>query len=106
MDAGRDLKRARRAAHLTQRDLADRSGIGQAVIARIESGAAIPRVDTFARLLEATGHRYEVVAEAPPDVDRAALRAAMALGDVERERYFLRSNANMLALMAEAQGSP
>jgi transcriptional regulator with XRE-family HTH domain len=106
MDAGRDLKRARRAAHLTQRQLADRSGIDQAVIARIESGAAQPRVDTLERLLRATGHRYELVAETPVDVDRAALRALLALGDVERERYFLRSNANMLALMAEAKRSP
>jgi transcriptional regulator with XRE-family HTH domain len=92
MDAGRDLKRARRAAHLTQRQLADRSGIDQA--------------DTLERLLRATGHRYELVAETPVDVDRAALRALLALGDVERERYFLRSNANMLALMAEAKRSP
>jgi transcriptional regulator with XRE-family HTH domain len=105
-DPGRDLKRARRAAHLSQRELAARTGIDQAVIARIEAGTTSPRVETLTRLLAATGHRYELVSESPPQVDRAALRAAMALGDDERERYFLRSNANMLALVADAKRSP
>jgi transcriptional regulator with XRE-family HTH domain len=105
VDPRRDLLRARRAARLTQRELADRTGIDQAVIARIESGATSPRSETLGRLLAATGHRYELVAESPPDVDRAALRAAMALGDLEREQFFMRSNANMLALFADAKRS-
>src|SRR5262245_1514612 len=106
MDPGRDLKRARRAARLTQRELAARSGVSQAAIARIEKGSTSPRFDTFSQILAATGHRYELVAEPPShEVDRAALRAAMAMSDLERERYFLRSNANMLALMAEAKRS-
>ena len=104
-DPGRDLKRARRAAHLSQRQLAVRTGIEQAVIARIEAGTTSPRVETLTRLLAATGHRYELVPESPPQVDRAGLRALLALGDAERERHFLRSNANMLAMVADAKRS-
>ena len=97
------MKRARRAARLSQRSLADRTGIDQAVIARIEAGTTSPRFDTLALLLAATGHELELIAEAPVDADIGTIRAAMAMTDRERERWFLESNANMLAMFAEAE---
>lgn len=53
VDAATLLREARIAAGLSQRELAARAGIPQPAIARIESGASSPRVDTLARLLAA-----------------------------------------------------
>ncbi len=106
MPASGILKQARRAARLSQRDLAARTGIDQAVIGRIEAGTTSPRFDTLERLLEATGHRLGLVSEPPVDVDRATIRAAMAMSDRDRERWFLESNANLLAMFAQARSRP
>jgi transcriptional regulator with XRE-family HTH domain len=59
MDAARILRQARRRAGLTQRQLASEAGVPQPMVARIESGAVIPRVDTLDRLLEACGEGLE-----------------------------------------------
>lgn len=50
------LRRARRAAGLSQRDLARSAGTSGATVAAYESGAKDPRARTLTRLLEATGH--------------------------------------------------
>lgn len=55
MNCAHTLRDARAHARLTQRQLAERTGIAQPTIARIESGASIPRVDTFGQLLAACG---------------------------------------------------
>jgi transcriptional regulator with XRE-family HTH domain len=55
MEAGRVLTYARRRAGLTQRGLAERAGVPQPTVARIERGTSVPRVDTLDRLLEACG---------------------------------------------------
>ena len=44
------LIEARNAKGFTQRDLADKSGIKQSAIARMESLQAVPRIDTLAKL--------------------------------------------------------
>ena len=49
------LVSARRAAGLTQRDLARRARTSQSVIARIESGAASPSWKTLQRLVNRAG---------------------------------------------------
>lgn len=102
-EAAELLRVARRAAALTQRELAARSGVAQAVIARVESGTTSPRVDTLSRLVRATGHRLSVVPDADVDVDRVAIRRLLALSDLERERHFVEGNANILRLFAEAR---
>jgi transcriptional regulator with XRE-family HTH domain len=60
MNTARVLRYARRRAGLTQRELAERSGVPQPSIARIERGASTPRVDTFDRLLRACDLMLEV----------------------------------------------
>ncbi len=55
MDAATLLREARSSANLTQRELAVRTGVAQPAIARIESGAVSPRVDTLNRVLAACG---------------------------------------------------
>jgi ribosome-binding protein aMBF1 (putative translation factor) len=45
----------RRELHWTQKQLAEKAGIGQAVISRIERGRLSPTIDTYARLATALG---------------------------------------------------
>lgn len=60
--AWRLLRDARLSAGLTQRELADRAGTSQAAIARYESAAVLPNLDTLARLLLACGQRLNLSA--------------------------------------------
>ena len=50
---GEELKRLRREAGLTQRQLAELAGVSQSLIARIESGSVDPRASTLRRILAA-----------------------------------------------------
>lgn len=56
-----ELLAARRRAHMTQRELASRSGVQQADISKIERGEVVPKVSTMDRLLTPLGHRLAVV---------------------------------------------
>ena len=46
---------ARLACNMTQKELAERTGIRQSNISRIESGASSPTVDTLARIAAGLG---------------------------------------------------
>jgi ribosome-binding protein aMBF1 (putative translation factor) len=58
------LIKARSDAGLTQEALAKRMGTTQTVIARLESGRALPSTRTLAKLADATGHRLRIAFEA------------------------------------------
>lgn len=74
VDAAALLREARTAVGITQRELAARAGIPQPAIARIESGASSPRVDTLARLLAACGRSIATAnLSAPVDPDEWTL---------------------------------
>src|SRR3979490_2316867 len=60
------LRQARERAGLSQRELAQRAGTAQSVVARIERGLTSPTWDTLERLLEAAG--YELAAQLEPRV--------------------------------------
>lgn len=49
------LADVRRAAGLTQEQLAEKSHVHRVTIARIETGVAVPKVDTLERLAVALG---------------------------------------------------
>lgn len=55
------LREARQSAELTQQALADRVGARQPHVARWESGAALPRVDTAVRLAAVLGTTVEAI---------------------------------------------
>lgn len=55
-----EVVRARRAAKLSQRELAERAGVNQAMVSRLESGTRLPRLETLLALAEATGHGLEI----------------------------------------------
>ena len=61
-DVGVLLRRARRIARVSQRELADRAGVPNATVARIESGRTEnPRVQTVAAILAAMDCRLALV---------------------------------------------
>jgi transcriptional regulator with XRE-family HTH domain len=56
MDAGKWIRAARRSRILSQRELAEFTGVPLSTIARAESGAHTPRLTTFADLMESLGY--------------------------------------------------
>jgi transcriptional regulator with XRE-family HTH domain len=103
--AGRMLRRARRRAGLTQRQLAAEAGIPQETIARIEAGRVDPRLRTLDRLLEACGFGLEVEPRLGIGVDRTLFDGPLALTEPERARVFEQSNRNVLELFRTAKRS-
>lgn len=57
---GREVRDARRAAGLTQSQLARRAGISQPVISRIERGISAPDLRSMARVARGVGHNLSV----------------------------------------------
>ncbi len=82
--AGRMLRDARHRAELTQRQLAQKSGIPQETIARIERGRTDPRVNTLDRLLAACEFGLEVMPRLGIGVDRTQIQALLRLSPTER----------------------
>jgi transcriptional regulator with XRE-family HTH domain len=81
------LRAARRATNLTQAELADRLGISQAAVAKLERPGANPTVDTLDRIVWATGHRLLFDAELrEPGVDESLIREQLELTPAERIR--------------------
>jgi transcriptional regulator with XRE-family HTH domain len=68
------LREARAHARLTQRQLAEKSGIPQETIARIERGRSDPRVNTLDRLLAACAFGLEVMPRLGIGVDRTQIQ--------------------------------
>ncbi|MCX7337718.1 MAG: helix-turn-helix transcriptional regulator [Alphaproteobacteria bacterium] len=54
-----ELIQARSKAELTQEEVAKRMGTTQSVIARLESGSALPSVKTLYKYAQATGKQLE-----------------------------------------------
>lgn len=75
------LKAAREGAGLSQRELAQRAGTSQAMVARIERGHQSPSVATLERLVRACGLelRVEAGGEAPPSSGEAEARSGRLL---------------------------
>jgi len=51
---------ARKAAKLTQEEVAERMGSKQAAVARIESGRIRPTMETVEKYAAATGHKVDI----------------------------------------------
>jgi transcriptional regulator with XRE-family HTH domain len=82
--AGRMLREARARAKLTQRHLAQKSGIPQETIARIERGRADPRMATLDRLLEACAFGLEVMPRLGIGIDRTQIQERLKFPMTER----------------------
>ena len=103
VDAGRVLRDSRRRAGLTQRALALKAGIPQPTIARIESHAVVPRVDTLDRLLSACGFALETLRRPGAGIDRTGMRELRRLRPVERLRLAAQDARNLDRLVAQAR---
>src|SRR5262245_9719575 len=99
MDAARALRYARRRARLTQRELAEKAGVPQPAIARIEGGAVSPRVNTLMPLLEAAGFTLEVSPAIGRGVDRSLIRANLERTPEERVRAATQAAENLRAFI-------
>src|SRR5687768_6538855 len=99
MNAGRIVRQARRRAGLSQRALADASGVLQPQIARIESGAINPRMDTLERLLSVTGATLELAPRIGAGVDRSLIRAALDKSPEDRIRAAGAAARNLAAYL-------
>src|SRR5207247_5859497 len=90
MGAGSILRDARRAARLSQRELARRAGVAQPVLSRIERGHASPRFETLDRLLRECGRGLELVERPGLGVDRTLIRDRLRLSPGQRARLAAR----------------
>jgi transcriptional regulator with XRE-family HTH domain len=95
MDIGGAVRRARRRIGLSQRQLAEKSGVPQSTVARIETGAVVPRVDTFERLLKACDRSLEVLPRLGIGIDRSLIREMLRLAPAERLRVAAKSAKNL-----------
>lgn len=59
-EAIRAVIAARMEQHMTQKDLAERTGIRQSNISRIESGSTSPTVETLARIAAGLGKQLKI----------------------------------------------
>jgi uncharacterized protein len=92
------VRKLRRNAGLSQRDLALRAATSQPAVARYERGAATPSWETLERLAEACGQRILLSTEALPETHDVEL-ATLLLGLTPQERLrALRSYARLQAL--------
>jgi transcriptional regulator with XRE-family HTH domain len=86
MQAGAMLREARRAAGLSQRELARRAGVPQPAVSRIEREHGSPRIDTLDRLLRQCGKQLELAERPGLGVDRTLIRERLRLSPGERAR--------------------
>jgi transcriptional regulator with XRE-family HTH domain len=107
MNPARIVKQARRAAGLTQAQLARRLGTTQPEIARIESPRSNPRLATLNRAVAATGHRLELslVPLEPPRIDETLLAANLRVPPGERLRRFGKAYRSVARLTRRARGA-
>lgn len=80
---------------MTQAELADKAGVPQSTVGRIESGATVPRVDTLDRLLRACGHRLNADRDWSGGVDVSMIDMMLAMDPGERAAYGQASSENL-----------
>jgi transcriptional regulator with XRE-family HTH domain len=97
--AGGDLiLAARRAAGLTQTELARRMGTGQSVIARWERGHRSPTYETILNALGACGFELSAAITRGVVSRRAAIERMLRLSPAERMELIAAEGRNMLEL--------
>ena len=90
MNPGMIVRDARTAAGLTQAELAERLGVSQPTVARLESSRSNPRLSTLERAIAATGKELELTLRpvAYPGIDESMIRSALKLSPSERLAHF------------------
>jgi transcriptional regulator with XRE-family HTH domain len=89
---------------LTQAQLAERAGLTQSAIARLERGGGNPTIGTLDNVIAATGHRLVVAAEPHrASFDERQLLERLAMTPAERLATFTASSHNLGRLVARAR---
>jgi transcriptional regulator with XRE-family HTH domain len=101
MAASALLRTARHRAGLTQVQLAQRAGLSQGEVARLERAGSNPTAATLERLVRATGHRLDLARS--DDVDDTQLRERLRLTPAERLAAFQASQRNLVHLTQRAR---
>jgi transcriptional regulator with XRE-family HTH domain len=101
MAASALLRTARQRAGLTQVNLAQRAGLSQAEVARLERPGSNPTAATLERLVHATGHRLDLARA--DDVDETQLLERLRLTPAERLATFQASQRNVARLARQAR---
>ena len=83
---------------MSQRDLAQAAGVPQSTIARIESKALSPRVETLTKIGQVLGLEVEMVRSRGAGVDRSQIRQLRKLKPMHRIRRMARSARNLRSL--------
>ena len=86
MDGGHLVREARLRAGLTQREVAERTGLSQPTIARLESGAIQPSFSQVDRLIRACGLELRVGLATADDSDWSVAQANLRLSPDARVR--------------------
>ncbi|MDP9467646.1 MAG: helix-turn-helix domain-containing protein [Chloroflexota bacterium] len=100
MKTARMLRHARRGAGLTQRQLAERAGVPQATVGRIEAELITPRVDTLDKLLRAAGQELTAWPRPGIGIDRSQIRALLRLTPAQRLDLAVRDAVGLGRLLA------
>jgi len=89
---------------MTQAELAERAGLTQPAIARLERGSSNPTVATLDNVIAATGHRL-VLAARPrvASTDDGQLLERLAMSPAERLANFTASSRNLSEMVRRAR---
>jgi transcriptional regulator with XRE-family HTH domain len=86
VDIGAKLREAREARGVSQSSLARRTGVPQPAVSRIESGAEVPSLERWTRLLAGLGLRpsieLEPIAEPPSEEQHSAYARRLDAGEL------------------------
>ncbi len=99
------IRDARAHAALTQAELAERLGVSQSAIAKLEREGSNPTVETLDRVLRATGHRLQLIAPTWGGVDIGLVRQALKRTPAERIKSVERMHKDMRRLQVAAARS-
>lgn len=87
LELGRQVRELRDSVGISQRELAERMGTTQSVIARLEAGGSRPSLTTLERVAEAVGLQLEIRFQerrSQSGLDLAQLTANLRLSPAER----------------------
>jgi transcriptional regulator with XRE-family HTH domain len=97
------VRSARRAAGLTQAELADKLGTSQGAVARLERTSANPTIATLDRVLQATGHRLDLAVSArKSSVDETLVARQLRITPADRLRTFQAARRKLAPLAGAA----
>ncbi len=101
------VREARRAAGLTQAELARRMGTTQSAVARLEREGANPRLATLREAVRATGRYLDVVVDdyPPGSIDETLTARYVRVTPAERLRSFVGARGSIRELARAADRS-